>query len=359
MFQRYWAWFCGIIAFLMIGASGSTGASAQSPQRIVAVGDLHGDHDAWLAIARGAGLVDGKGRWTGGRTLLVQMGDIVDRGPDSLRVIRHLMRLQREAPRRGGRVIVLVGNHEAMMMTGDLRYVHPGEYAAFVDRGSKDRRDRIYEAIKAKTEAAYRVRLPSMSPKAIRDEWLKATPLGMLEHQAAWRPDGELGRWTLSNPAVVKLGSTLFVHGGISAAYASSSIEDINRRVAEALRAQDAAPTAIINHPAGPLWYRGLVMRGGGDEATLAPPPVAGAAPLSIQQEVDLVLQRFGVKRIVVGHTPSRDGIIVDAGGRLWRADSAISRAYGGKLSWLEIVGDKVTPREVARPTGLDWGTRR
>ena len=56
-----------------------------SAQRIVAVGDLHGDYDAWIAIARGAGLIDARNRWAGGPATLVQLGDITDRGPDSLR----------------------------------------------------------------------------------------------------------------------------------------------------------------------------------------------------------------------------------------------------------------------------------
>jgi hypothetical protein len=39
------------------------------------------------------------------------------------------MKLQREASRSGGKVIAMVGNHEAMNMTGDLRYVHPANIA--------------------------------------------------------------------------------------------------------------------------------------------------------------------------------------------------------------------------------------
>ena len=88
-------------------------------------------------------------------TTLVQMGDVVDRGPDSLKIIRDLMRLQREAPKRGGQVIVLVGNHEAMMMTGDLRYVHPENIEPSPTGIRKARRDRIYEANRAAIEAAY------------------------------------------------------------------------------------------------------------------------------------------------------------------------------------------------------------
>lgn len=349
---RLWIWLLALVAMTVPAAP-----SAQpAPARIVAVGDLHGDFEAWRAIAGAAGLTDGKGRWAGGNAILVQMGDVVDRGPDSLKIIRDLQRLQREAPRRGGRVIVLVGNHEAMNMTGDLRYVHPGEYAAFVNRGSKALRERMFQANKAAIVAAFHMRTPTMSPEAIRDQWMAATPLGQLEHQAAWRPDGELGKWMLDNPAVVKLGDSLFVHGGISAAFAQLPVEEINRQVAAALKAQDDSPTAIINHPHGPLWYRGLLMRGGGDEATLAPLPEGAATPLTIEQEIELVLRNYGVKRIVVGHTPARQGIIEAAGGKLWRIDSAISRAYDGTPSYLEIVGDRVTPHKVTRPAGKAWG---
>lgn len=103
-------------------------AQDAAPARIVAVGDLHGDSEGWEEIARAAGVVNAKGNWSGCRTTLVQMGDITDRGPDSLKIIRQLQRLAGQAPATGGQVIVLLGNHEAMNVTGDLRYVHPGEY---------------------------------------------------------------------------------------------------------------------------------------------------------------------------------------------------------------------------------------
>ena len=348
-------WFWHLLAFAALLLPGPA-IPQPAAQRIVAVGDLHGDYDAWRAIAGAAGLVDAKGHWTGGSTTLVQSGDIVDRGPDSLKIIRDLMKLQKEAPKRGGRVIVLVGNHEAMMMTGDLRYVHPGEYAAFVTKDSKSRRDRAFELNKPAIEASYRAKVPEMSQAAIRDAWLKEVPLGMIEHQAAWQPRGELGKWELGNPAVVKLGNSLFVHGGISAAYAGLPIEEINRQVTAALKAQDATPTAIINNPQGPLWYRGLISRGDGDEATLAPVAAGSATPLTIDQEIDLVLRNFGVSRIVVAHTPAREGIVQGPGGKLWRIDSANSRAYGGTPSYLEIIGERVTAHKVTRPPGQAWG---
>ena len=65
--------------------SAPASAAAQQPQRIVAVGDLHGDGQAWLTIARAAGVIDARGHWSGGKTVLVQLGDITDREPNSLR----------------------------------------------------------------------------------------------------------------------------------------------------------------------------------------------------------------------------------------------------------------------------------
>jgi len=134
----------------------TTPAAAAAPNRIVAVGDLHGDYGAWLDIARNAGLIDAHGRWAGGKTTLVQLGDIVDREPNSLQIIRSLQQLQKEAPHAGGKVVVLLGNHEAMNLLGDYRYTTPGEFAAFADKDSAERRDRVYDVNQARIEAAYR-----------------------------------------------------------------------------------------------------------------------------------------------------------------------------------------------------------
>ena len=316
-------------------------ASPASP-RIVAVGDLHGDYEAYVEIIRAAGLVDERNRWAAGDAIFVQTGDVADRGPDSLRIMRHLVRIQRQAERAGGRVVVLVGNHEAMNVVGDLRYVHPGEYAAFADRNSRRRRENAYRANRESIEDFYRRADPSMLADAVKVAWTADTPLGWVEHRAAWAPGGELGRWVIGNPAVVLIDGTLFAHGGIGAAYASVPIDEINRRVAAALTAGDASPDAIINDPLGPLWYRGLATRGPG-------PETGGAAPLSVEDELDLVLLAFGARRMVIGHTPSLDGIRLLHGGRLARIDSGIAAAYGGRRTFLEIRGGAMVAHLVDR----------
>jgi hypothetical protein len=338
-----------IMAFAALSGIMAAPAIAQKqPQRIVAVGDLHGDYDAWRAIALNAGIVDARGHWAGGKTILVQMGDVTDRWSDSLKIVRSLQQLQKEAPRKGGRVVVVLGNHEAMNLLGDNRYTTPGEYTAFVDGQSAARRDHVYEANRAQLEAAYRAQDPKVTPEQIRAQWMSQHPLGWAEHRLAWSPSGELGKWAASNPAIVKIGNTLFAHGGISAEYSKQPLDAVNERVAAAMAAGEDTASSVLNDPLGPLWYRGLVMKDSDADAERATekPPM----PLiTSEQELDAVLTAYGAQRLVIGHTPSIKGIQITANGKLARIDTGISRFYGGPLSWLEIVGDQMIPHTVAR----------
>ena len=335
MVRRVWL----LLVLALSALLGGSATFAQRPAaaaRIVAIGDLHGDYAAWTAIARAAGVIDAQGRWAGRNTILVQSGDIPDRGPDSARIMREIMRLQREAPRRGGQVIALVGNHEAMNMIGDLRYVDPGEYAAFANANSAAMRDSAFESLKDDIARQYRAANPSLAAAEVRRKWLESTPLGWVEHRLAWRPSGEFGRWVVRNPAVAMVQGNLFVHGGISAEYSKLPINQINQRVRSALENNDQSPTSIISDPIGPLWYRGLV----------APDPeVRPAAP----GELATVLAAYGAKRIVIAHTPLLSGIKILDDGKLVRIDSGNSRHYGGQLTYLEIIGDRLIPHTVPR----------
>ena len=322
-------------------------ASAATPGRIIAVGDLHGDFQAWTTIARAAGLIDAAGHWSGGKTTLVQLGDITDRGPDSLQIIRNLQQLQAEAPRAGGKVVVVLGNHEAMNLLGDNRYVSAGEYASYADDRSPARREQLYMASRQQLEAAARKTRPNALPSQVRDAFLADHPLGWVEHRNAWSPSGELGRWATSNPAVAKIDGTLFVHGGLSSEYAKLSLDTINRRVAAAMSSGKDDPASVLNDPLGPLWYRGLVTRDPDAEAVRSAAKIP-ARPTP-EQEVDEVLSAYGADRIVVGHTPDPKGIQILYGGRLARIDTGISRVYGGTLSWLEIAGGKMVPHSIGR----------
>src|SRR5262249_8591812 len=146
-------------------------------ERVVAIGDVHGAADRLVDILRTTGLIDARQKWSGGRAHLVQLGDVVDRGPDSRKALDLLHRLEGEAASAGGRAHVLLGNHEVARMLGDLRYVVPGEYEAFTTSESAEIRRRFVEA--------------SKSPDP--DLLLKDTPLGQIEMLIGFGSNGTYG----------------------------------------------------------------------------------------------------------------------------------------------------------------------
>ncbi len=300
--------------------------AALSDERIVVIGDIHGDYDNFLETLVQTDLVDDDGQWVAGSDVLVQLGDIPDRGPDSLRAVRYLRDLQLQAETAGGQVIALIGNHESMMMQGDLRYVHPGEYAAFVNDKSKDLRKRYYDAtvqhIKSTTP---RSDWPKFN-RSYRKEWEQRVPLGYVELRQAWAPSGELGRWVLANSAVAQIDDMIFVHGGLSVRPPHMPISEINTRIRTELAAPDAlSDDALVNQPDGPLWYRGL--------ATLAETPENETA-------IDNMLSFYDAKKIVIGHTPILGSLLPRFDGRVILADVGLSSHYGGSKAALVIEDD-------------------
>jgi hypothetical protein len=135
------------VVFLSVGLAWTKPkkTSVEPSQSLVAIGDVHGDFDDFVAILQHIGLIDKQDHWTGGKTTLVQVGDILDRGPKPRQVMDLLMALESEAGRAGGRVVSLLGNHEMMNIMGDLRYVTPVNFASFADSDSEKRQKSAYE----------------------------------------------------------------------------------------------------------------------------------------------------------------------------------------------------------------------
>ncbi|HJN75482.1 MAG TPA: metallophosphoesterase [Myxococcota bacterium] len=185
-------------------AGDAPGASTSGSGRLVAVGDLHGDLDASLAVLQLAGLVDESGAWSGDNATLVQTGDTTDRGPDSKGVLELMKRLQKEAPGDGGRVVPLLGNHEVMNLTGDWRYVSEDDLAGF---GGAEAR------------------------------------------KAAFGADAELGGWMRGLDIVAVVERVAFAHGGVTPEYAKLGVDAINGLL--------ATPEVLGN--SSPIWFRGYL----------------------------------------------------------------------------------------------------
>ena len=296
-------------------------------ERVVAIGDVHGDYDNYLATLTAAGIVDSKGKWAGGATHLVQTGDIPDRGPDTGKIIEHITRLDKQARRKGGRVHNLIGNHDAMNVYGDLRYVSEGEYEAFTTRRSEALRDRYFElylqGFEAQDPEGFAARPPDF-----RDRWNLEHPLGWVEHRQAWdpawNPEGQYAQWVLGNKVAIRINDALFLHGGISGFYCQNSLEWITEKVLGSLRNFQPGNAGILEDDFGPLWYRGL----------------SGVEPTAAPETVDAILAHHGASHIVVGHTVTSGVIWPRYDAKVIMIDTGISRAYGGHLGYLEITSE-------------------
>jgi hypothetical protein len=359
--------------------------------RIIAVGDVHGDLPAFKAVLAQAGLIDAAGGWTGGDAVLVQLGDVIDRGPSMRSAFDFLMALEQSAAKAGGRVVPLLGNHEVMDIAGDLRYVAAASYAEFADAQSEKRREDAWRQVLdlQKRRAGKPGQPAPAADAAARDAWMQAHPPGYLERAEAFGPTGVYGRWLRGHSAVFALEGTAFVHGGIAPSFAGTPLADIDRRVHDdlarfdadrarfvadglilpffdlqetfqALREELQSPDTVdaerrkayetyldwsswtMNSADGPLWFRGY---GAWTDAE-------GEA------EVPRLLAAFHLTRLVVAHTPQPDGRIrVRFGGSVFLIDTGMNTAFfkTGRGSALEIAGNTVSAIYPGEPARVIW----
>lgn len=352
---------------------------AQSvPPRVVAIGDIHGALENFVALLQTAGLIDQQRKWIGGRARLVQTGDFTDRGAPVRAVMDLLMRLQDEARRAGGRVEVLLGNHEGMNILRDLRDVSPDAFGAFTDAESESRRNKAF--------IAHATIARRFGEELNRNDWLRAHPSGYVEYIEALGPGGRYGRWLRSRKVVTKVDESLFMHAGISP-QSNATVDDVNRMVEREIRTFDEAVSTLqeagliapsftlqeiiaalsseLNRIGallkekkelppevtqeyvgrlqrlitidkwgllaadGPLWFRGYATLG--DDA---------------QPQIEALLKRLGAARFVVAHTPQIPGSIgARFGNRIFLIDTGMLTSHfkGGRPSALEIAGGKIT----------------
>lgn len=291
--------------------------------RVVAVGDVHGDYDRFMDVLMMAGLVNAKRKWTGGNSVLVQVGDMLDRGPLSRRALDLLMDLQKQAKGKGGSVEMILGNHEVMRMVGDYRYVSEGEYSEFRTDRSQEYRDALFEQL---TKEHGQMAGPAERQDlqlGYKQKWEAEHPLGFAEMMLAYGLKGKYGKWLRQRPVAVVAGGTLFVHGGISEKYVMWNDERFRERVLSDVNTPGADTTAYLYDELGPFWWRGLALE-----------PDAAIAP-----QVDKVLAQWGAQRIVVGHTPQNGPVKSRLGGKVLLADVGLSAYYGGPRACVLMEG--------------------
>lgn len=238
-----------------------------APQRLFVLSDIEGNLPALLRLLRAGGVVDERLNWTFGKGRLVFLGDMFDRGLQVTECLWVLYELEARAKAAGGAAHFVLGNHEVMNLTGDLRYVR-----------------RKYQQ----------------------------NALLMLESlEGLYSSTSVLGQWLRTRNVALQIGDELFVHGGVSPSVAASgaTLEQLNEALRSALAAErwskpaDGLLELAAGSPDGLIWYRGY----------LKAPQIASA-------ELDAVLEKLAVRRIVVGHTVVDDVSLVH-GGRVLAVD--------------------------------------
>ena len=343
---------------LLLLASAGTLANApyevDTDSRVVAFGDVHGAYDEFTGLLQEVGVIDKDTNWAGGDTHLVSLGDLIDRGPGSRQVVELMMKLQQQARAAGGNVHVVLGNHEVMVMSGDLRYVSRPEYAAFAGEENEAQREALL--------AEFRETRPDISDEEVLLEFEKLYPPGFIGFQRAYAPDGRLGKWLLQQPIALRVNNSLYMHGGISNAIAEMSLSEINGdnmdrfreylRLVESLREQ-----GVLGKHVG-FWDRRLYLNSKA-EAVLAADPEArpdwfqdfaamaelegqflfsdqspiwyrGSVychPYSESFNVERLLKRAGASQLVIGHTPDPRGSFSRMEGLVVRLDTGMLKS--------------------------------
>lgn len=272
-------------------------AGPAEAERIVALGDLHGDLEATRSALRLASAINESDQWIGGTLTVVQTGDQLDRGDQEQAILDLLDRLQDEARAAGGAVHILNGNHELMNARPDLRYVTEGGFADFEDA----------------------------VPAAEEDSLLLAHDPSQRPRVAAFRPGGPYAVMLAERPVVLVLDGNVFVHGGVLPLHLDYGLDRLNNEVRDWLLGK-GEPPEFIHTGDSPTWTRDYSDEVGADDC----------------RQLEDVLQRLGAERMIVGHTVQENGIAPLCEGRVWCIDSGLSEYYGGRIEVLEIEGDTI-----------------
>jgi hypothetical protein len=209
------------------------------PERLVAIGDVHGDIAATRSALKTAGAIDEADNWIGGKLVVVQTGDVLDRGDDEQAILDLFFGLVDKANAAGGEFIFLNGNHELMNAAGDFRYVTPGSRNAFGDR------------------------------------------------VAALKPGGAYAKKLAQHDLVAIVGDTVFSHAGPVGEFATN-LEGVNMSSRCWLDGQGGdgfEPPIAMTSEDSPVWTRAYGMETADCDAAKS------------------AMTAMGVKRIVVGHT--------------------------------------------------------
>lgn len=248
---------------------------------LVAFSDIHGQYDLYIELLKANGIIDNNLNWSYGTGHMVIVGDIFDRGDKVTEVLWHVFGLEKQAEQSGGKVHLVLGNHEVMVLNNDLRYIHEK-----------------YRTTETLTNTTY---------------------------DQLYGNNTVIGQWLRSKPVAIKINDMIFAHGGLSPTLVNKdvSIENINKTFASQILGRDRTSILsdefleLLYRSNGPIWYRGYFY----DENFT-------------EQSIDSVLNYYDANHAIVGHC-SYDSVITRFNNKIFGVDTSIKRGKNGEiLKW-------------------------
>jgi Calcineurin-like phosphoesterase len=265
----------------------------------IAISDIEGNFGPFRKLLQSSGVIDSAFNWTFGEGHLVLIGDFFDRGIQVTEVLWLIYSLEEKAKEAGGYVHFILGNHEIMNMSGDLRYVQ----SKYMEN---------------------------------------ATLLGE-RYVDLYGENSELGRWLRTKNIVEKIGNILYAHGGISGEInrmdiSISGINELSRPFyADSTNTFADKKLDTIFGDFGPFWYRGYYQ--GRIKAT--------------PEQIDSTISKFNIRNIATGHTIVADTISTWYNGKVFNTDvhhaagkSEALLIEGGKFYRVNTTGEKFLIKE-------------
>jgi hypothetical protein len=256
-----------------------------SAPKLAALSDIHGQFHLLQALLQQHGIIDAQQHWLFGDGHLIIAGDVMDRGPAVTEILWFLYQLEQQAREAGGQLHLLLGNHETMVLRGDLRYLN--------------------------------------------DKYQQVEQVLGTSYQQLYSADSVLGDWLRSRPVLVQVNDSVFVHAGLHPDYLALglSMTEVNEHYRASLGLDKAAVKQqpvleFLYGSLGPIWYRGY-FRGKGAVS---------------QEELGQLLQQLHARRVIVGHT-SMDAIYSHQGGQVISLDSNIKKGESGELLLWQLPG--------------------
>ncbi|MBN1181041.1 MAG: ankyrin repeat domain-containing protein [Bacteroidales bacterium] len=225
----------------------------ENVEKIFIVGDIHGGYDPLIKLLFQNHIIDEKNQWIWGNGHLVFLGDVMDRGDKVTECLWLIYKLEQQAELAGGKVHLILGNHEIMNLQGDVRY--------------------------------------------IADKYMFLCDLLNVNYTRLFDKTTTLGQWLRNKNVVIRINDILFTHGGLYSPLMEKGLnmDQINKNIHCYLNNPktecDTILSAYLLGLQGPLWYRGYVDNN-----------PSYAYKMDAEQLRDL-LSYFGASKIVVGHT--------------------------------------------------------